>query len=487
MDFLNSIQLWDHQKQAIKRVAERLQEGYGYFALFFEQGTGKTLTAICILRLIWRGWRTPRMTLILCPLIVVRQWREEIRKYAPSGFFDHVVVLEGTRKQRINQWKDARLKERAIYITNIDVLNTKFWDEYLSKTNWDIFVLDESQKVKTHNSKRAVKLRQVVDRIPYKFILSGTPILNSAMDIWGQYRVLSRNILPDSFYVFRKKYFEDKNVGMPKHAYFPNWQPKAHAYPELQDIIERHSMRVTKAEVLDLPPLVRQKVYVPLASEQKEAYQSMKRDFIAYLDDEACIAQIALTKLLRLLQICCGLFSVEGSEEIRRIETNKLKALKELLDDITPYHKVIVWANFIENYKDIAKFCGPVFSIIKGGQTSDERHKMIDSFQNTDECRVMIANQSAGGVGVNLTAASYMIYFSKNFSLNDDLQSEARAHRGGSEIHESITRIDIVTEDTVEEEVTEALYQKKKIADLLLDIKRKESGDTTWRQTEMYA
>ena len=73
---------------------------------------------------------------------------------------------------------------------------------------------------------------------------------------------------------------------------------------------------------------------------------------------------------------------------------------------------------------------------------------------------------------MNLTAASYMIYYAKSFNLGDDLQSEARAHRGGSEQHESIIRIDICTHNTVETDVTHALWQKKQLGELLLDIRR---------------
>ena len=83
----------------------------------------------------------------------------------------------------------------------------------------------------------------------------------------------------------------------------------------------------------------------------------------------------------------------------------------------------------------------------------------------------MIANQSAGGVGINLVEASYSIYYSKGFKLEDDLQSEARNYRGGSEIHTSVTRIDLVTPNSIDELVNEALASKQQISDNILGWK----------------
>ena len=473
MKCFDNLSLWKHQTHGLNVILRRFGHGQQSFALFFEQGTGKTLTAICAIRMIWRITQKPMKTLILCPLIVVYNWEREFKQYAPEAVWSRVQCLTGTKAKRIKQFNAPG---KDIYITNIDAVNTMFWQEHLATQEWSILVVDESQKFKTHNSQRTRALHRIVDRIPHKFLLSGTPILNSMQDIWAQFRIMSSSIFPENFYVFRKRYFEDKNAGMPKMSYFPNWLPKSDSAGKLAKIIEDHSMRVTKAEVLDLPPLVRQSVYVELKGEQKRLYREMEEHFITYIEKgEACVATIVLTKLLRCMQICNGLLPIEGKEDIKHIPCGKMDALAELLEDITPAHKVIVWANFIANYRDIEKVCEKLnipWCTIRGGQTLENRQHEIDKFQHGPIYRVMIANQAAGGLGVNLTAASYMIYFSKNYSLNDDLQSEARAHRGGSEVHDKITRIDIITKDTIEEEVTEALRGKKELAALLLDIKR---------------
>lgn len=463
-----SIEPYQHQLTAINRCVDR--DAYG---LFFEQGTGKTFTAISIVRLKWRQHRAPLRTLVICPSIVVYNWEREFQAFSPEAVHSHVQVLTGVKKKRIKQYETPG---KSIFITNTEAVNTAFWKEYIAKGKWDIIVLDESHRFKTHNAKRTKELIRFAEDVRYVFALSGTPILNSMADIWSQLALLKVAVHPN-FYAWRKQFFMDKNAGMPSHKYFPNWQPKRDRIKELRSLIETNSMRVTKDEVLDLPPLVRQIVEVPLMKEQRNYYLTMEQGFLALLENEgeAVVAETALTRLLRLMQICSGILATD-SGETRRIESGKKAALKELLTDIAPYHKVIVWANFIACYDDVEEICNDLklpFATIRGLQKLDERQAQVDAFQHDDRIRVMIANQSAGGTGVNLTAASYMIYYAKNFNLGDDLQSEARAHRGGSERHSSITRIDIITRNTIEQEVTSALHSKKELSDLLLDIRRR--------------
>jgi len=96
-------------------------------------------------------------------------------------------------------------------------------------------------------------------------------------------------------------------------------------------------------------------------------------------------------------------------------------------------------------------------------------NRLLENFRKDSKCRVIIGNPQSAGLGVNLVEADYSIYFSKNFSLEADLQSEARNHRGGSDIHDKITRIDLVAMDTIDVQVTEALRNKQNIADAILD------------------
>ena len=108
------------------------------------------------------------------------------------------------------------------------------------------------------------------------------------------------------------------------------------------------------------------------------------------------------------------------------------------------------------------------YAEIHGDISNAKRIDEMDRFRKDPKCRVMIANQAAGGTGVNLVEASYAIYYSKGFSLEHDLQSEARNHRGGSEMHSKVTRIDLVAKGTIDEVINEALKNKQNIAETIL-------------------
>ena len=470
------IPLWAHQRDTALLAASK-QRGYG---LFFEQGCGKTATGLTILR--HKCYEAGRLlrTLVICPPVVRTSWKREIAMHTTIKK-ELVHVLEGAGKKRAEAFEERAFAEDqsskpGVFITNYEALAMPDLFKLLKKWRPDVLILDESQRVKDMKSKRTKLCIELADIAEYKLILTGTPILNSAMDIWSQFRILDGGETFDkNFYAFRAKYFIDRNAGMPSHKHFPNWAPLPGIESVFHKKIYAKATRVLKKDCLDLPPLVRQQVEVELSDEQKRMYKDMKEDFIAYLGDKACVASIALTKGLRLQQMVSGFWvDEEGKKEHEFKKNPRLDALQELLTEITPNHKVIVWSSFRRNYTDITKLCdesGIKCVGLYGGLTDKIRQEAIDSFQTDPSVRVMIANPAAGGVGVTLTAASYMIYYSRSFHLEHDLQSEARCHRGGSEIHDKITRIDIVAPNTIDEIILGALSRKENLASGILKIK----------------
>jgi hypothetical protein len=338
-------------------------------------------------------------------------------------------------------------------------------------------LVHNSQRCKEIKAKRTKLAIELADTARHKFILTGTPILNTPMDIWAQFRILDGGETFDrNFYAFRARYFYDKNANMPAHIRFPAWEPLPGLDKVFHEKIYAKASRVLKKDCLDLPPIVRQRLDVELSDEQRRLYDTMKKDFIAFLDDKACVARTALTKGLRLQQLVSGIFSDEDGGEHALKSNPRLNALSDCLESIHTEHKSIVWVSFRRSYDECLSVCrdlGVNAVTLVGGMTDKARQEAIDSFQNDPSVRVMIANPAAGGVGVTLTAASYMIYYSRDFSLENDLQSEARCHRGGSEAHEKITRIDIVAPGTIDEVILEALERKENLATKILAIREK--------------
>lgn len=468
--------LWKHQEAAITLAATERD-----LALLMDPGVGKSRTTIEILRRKYAIAGRIRKTLILSPIVVCDNWKREFAMYSKVRQED-ILVLTGTGKQRVASFLSGvgeTLSGNKIIVTNYQAMLMKDFYSLLVKWQPELLVCDESQRLKNPKSKQAVAVAAIADKTFHNYILTGTPVLNSAMDLFMQYRIMDRGAtFGKNFFGFREQYFYDKNAWMNKDVHFPKFEPRPQSYAQLQEKIRSKSVRAVKSECLDLPPFVRTKVMVDMSAPQRKLYEAMKKDYLAFIETavgpRAVVAQLAITKLLRLQQIVSGFAKDEDGVVHRFTECPRLDALSELLEDLVQSQKVIVWASFIENYTMVAELCdklGVKYATLVGADSDKQKNANIDSFRSDPTIRVMIANQAAGGVGVTLVEASYMIYYSKGTRLEDDLQSEARAYRGGSEIHESITRIDLVCAGTVDEQITERLALKQQIGDSILTWK----------------
>lgn len=465
-------ELWEHQKKAIA-LAENKDE----LALFFEVGTGKTRTTIEIIRRKFAASQRILPTIILCPKIVCSQWKKQFAQYSkipPQA----VVILKGSQKQRLSMFlKETTDTRSKIFITNFEAVEMKELFEKLMEFSASILVVDESHRCKSIKSKRAKQVTLLAERAKYRYILTGTPVLNSGMDIFQQFKILDLGkTFGANFYAFRGKYFEDANsrwAGKPN--YFPKWEPRPETYAELSKRMASKAVYAKKSECLDLPPLVRETIEVELGKEQFKLYKQMLNDYVAFLQDaetkesKAVVAELAITKALRLRQILSGFIKTDKGEEILLEDCPRADALEELLEDLTPNHKIIVWACFKQDYIRIRGICerlGVKYAELHGEikDKDAELEKWVKP-----ECRVMLANQGAGGIGINLIESDVSIYYSKSFSLEHDLQSEARNYRSGSEIFDKVTRIDLVVEGTLDSVITEALMLKQDIGEKILE------------------
>lgn len=507
------IKPWDHQLRVIEmgRKVPNLM-------LIHEMGTGKTGSTINMLRERYAEQKRLMRTLILGPVIVVKNWQNEFKMHSKIAEHD-IVPLIGPGKRRVKTFleyavdpKTETLTRGRIFITNYEAMEMEELHKLIKDWQPEIIVCDESQRLKNSQSVRARKVVEllgeamepvvdekgnqlvhphtkkprfkIVRKVKHVYALTGTPILNSAMDIFMQYRILdSGKTFGTNFFEFRGQYFEDLNSGMPSQKHFPKWSPRAETYEILNDRIYSKAHRALKNECLDLPPLLKQKRFVELGKDQRRIYDEMKNEYIAWVkshentgEPRAVVAQMALTKALRLQQIVSGYAKTEDGAEIPIKDNPRLDDLRTLLEELTPSHKVIVWATFHENYRQIAQVCKELkieYVELHGGISFTEKNRAVDRFRKDDTCRVVIANQGAAGIGINLVEASYSIFYSRNFSLEQDLQAEARNYRGGSEIHTKVTRIDLVAPETIDELILGALADKQNIAEQVLDWKEK--------------
>jgi SNF2 family DNA or RNA helicase len=203
---------------------------------------------------------------------------------------------------------------------------------------------------------------------------------------------------------------------------------------------------------------------VSLTPDQKKIYEQMKKAAMAVLNGKVTTTMTVLTQLMRLHQITCGHFTADDGST-QSVESNRLNELMNVLEETEG--KAIIWANYQlsvgEIIQRIIKDYGEDSYVHYYGLTSQEdRQDNIRKFQTNPNCRFLIGTPQTGGYGITLTQANTVIYYSNGYDLEKRLQSEDRAHRIGQK--KTVTYIDLIAEDTVDEKIVKALRNKINIA-----------------------
>lgn len=447
-----------------------------------EVGTGKTLTMVNILRLVaMNEGRLPR-TLILSPIITLKNWRNEI---ILNSHIDakQIKVLEGSGKDKAEEILGAG---ESVCIGNYEMLLSKDIMKAIHKWKPEVLICDESHKLKNPSSSRTKLVLEIAEDCQYKFIMTGTPVLRNLMDLWAQLKILDGGQrLGKSFFGFRNRYFVNMNAGNP----FKNWPEYVTANGAAEEIgrlVADISFQAKKAECLTLPPLIKVPVPVALTREQRNHYNMIKNELLTIISEEQSVtAPLAIVKIGKLQQIVSGFVTTDSGEEIQFKATPREKALEDLLEEcvIEQGQKVIVWAVFKNNYETIRRVCEKLkikYVEVHGDISNKKKFENVDLFNGDNSVGVLIGHPGSGGVGVNLTSSSVAVYYSRNFSLELDVQSEGRNYRGGSEVHEKITHFDISAEDTIDQDIANASREKKQIgADFLKAALTRTKGKAT--------
>lgn len=486
---LNLPSQWKHQADAVAKA-----KNLSCFGLFNDPGTGKSRTVIDILRGKYLGAGRVLRTLILAPPIVLDNWANEWRKYSAIPR-SQVTVLSGSSKQRLKLFQE---RQAGIVVTNYEGLQME--ELYAALQAWqpEALIFDECHRLANYKAKRS----KLADGLanpgtkksplprPLVYMLSGTPVMNSMLDIFQQYKILDGGeTFGSNFFGFRAKYFRDKNAHMNRQNYFPNWVPIQGADEDIARLMAKNSMRVKKEACLDLPPLVDQTIEVEMSPKQAAAYRSMLKDYVAFFEKgdtkHASVAELAITKGLRLMQIASGYIKTDAGEELAFDEgfTPKQEALYQVLEDLVAHHKVIIWANWKHNYKQIREVLDKLkvkFLEMNGDHGPKKNREAAALFESDDSYRCIIGHPESAGEGINLVSASYSVSYSRDFSWRRFVQASARNHRGGSEIHEKVTRIILLTKQTIEAEITMKLIAKEEISESVLrDITLKATGEAS--------
>jgi SNF2 family DNA or RNA helicase len=439
------------------------------FAYFMEMGTGKTKVLIDNLAMLYDKGKVDG-ALIIAPKGVVKTWFEqELPTHLPNHIENVTVLWQPNIIKRQQEKLDAILQNETslhIFIMNVEALSTdkgvSFARKFLSCHN-TLMAVDESTTIKNPAAKRTKNIISLGKQAKYRRIMTGSPITKNPLDLYSQCEFLDPWLLDfTSYYAFRNRYAEMKTMHLRGRSIQVVSEFKN--LGELSETVKTFSERVLKEDCLDLPPKVFIKRHVSLTPDQKKIYEQMKKAAMAVLNGKVTTTMTVLTQLMRLHQITCGHFTADDGST-QSVESNRLNELMNVLEETEG--KAIIWANYQlsvgEIIQRIIKDYGEDSYVHYYGLTSQEdRQDNIRKFQTNPNCRFLIGTPQTGGYGITLTQANTVIYYSNGYDLEKRLQSEDRAHRIGQK--KTVTYIDLMAEDTVDEKIVKALRNKINIA-----------------------
>jgi len=415
-----------------------------------DMGLGKTIQALAWITHLRAQEPDGGPTLVVCPASVVHNWAREAERFAPD-----LRVLLLTRGQERHQLR-KEIPEHDVIVTNYALLRRDL--EAWGEVNWRALILDEAQFVK--NPDAAVTRAAQALQAPHRLALTGTPLENRALDLWSIMSVVNPG------YLGHRAEFERRfdRPDAPPHL-------RALLAAKLRPVL----LRRTKLEVApELPDRIEERRDCELTTEQRQLYLAelrRSRGLIERLHSEAGGAARnrihILAALTRLRQICCHPALARGRS---RLGSGKFDALFELLEPLLAEgHKVLVFSQFVECLKLLRAEMGArnIASYMLTGQTT-RRGQIVDAFQNDPQACVFLISLKAGGTGLNLTAASYVVLFDPWWNPAVEAQAIDRTHRIGQD--RTVIAYRLLTTGTIEEKIWDLQQRKAALArDILGD------------------
>jgi SNF2 family DNA or RNA helicase len=407
--------------------------------------------------------------LVVAPSSVCSVWPHDLAAFAAFPY--EVRVLLGEKKQRLEALRSLTnypntANRLLIAVINYEATHREGIFEALESYAADMIVCDESQRIKNPKAAQSKAVQMLGDHADYRLILSGTPVQNSVIDLYSQYRFLDPSVFGSNFYAFRNRYCQMGGYGGHEVVGFQHMDElvrKEHAI----------ALRVTKAECLDLPGQTFVRRYVQLEPAARRLYAQITRASCAELENgEHVTASIVLTKLLRLMQLTGGFVQADGGDRPRPAGSAKLDALADILEDYVQEagQKLVVFARF---RPEIAAICqlleqrGIRYGRIDGEVPMDQRGAIVETFQQDPGVKVFVAQIQTAGLGITLHAASAAVFYSLDFNYANYAQALARIHRIGQA--QPVTYIHLLAEHTVDEQVLDALERKEDLARTIVD------------------
>jgi len=441
-------ELRDYQLEGYEWLARLAHWGVGA-CLADDMGLGKTLQALALI--LSRAPGGP--TLVVAPTSVATNWMAEAARFAPT--LNIQLFGSGDRA--------AMLKDAGPYdviVASYGLLQLEA--ERFADTRWHTIVLDEAQAIKNAATRRSQAVMAL--RGDFRMVATGTPLENHLGELWNLFRFINPGLLGTSDQ-FNLRFAGPIEKAQDKRA-------ELAARTRLRRLTQPFILRRTKSQVLsELPPRTEIVVPVELSQEETALYESLRRealDRLATLEAPQSQKQIQiLAEMMKLRRACCNPQLVAPDSGIR---SSKLETFARLADELLENrHKALVFSQFVDHLSLIRKHLderGIRYQYLDGATPMQERKRRVDAFQAGDGDLFLISLK-AGGVGINLTAADYVIHMDPWWNPAVEDQASDRAHRMGQQRPVTIYRL--VTRHTIEEGIVDLHRHKRDLADSLLE------------------
>ena len=420
-----------------------------------DMGLGKTLQALTVLQKA-KEEDGPMPTLVIAPTTVVFNWESEIQKFAPT--LSCLKLQGGERKQFFK-----KIPEYDVIITSYALVRRDI--AKLKDINFRYVILDESQNIKNATSQTAQAVKQLNSQ--HKLALSGTPIENKLEELWSVFDFLMPGFL-FSMADFNSRYV---NPIMERQDKIVEKRLKLQIYPF---ILRRMKRDVAK----DLPDKVENIAYCELTDEQKDFYlqvlDSTKEELFKSIEQNGLEkSRLSIfSALLRMRQICCHPRLYDKNNVKNVISSGKFEKLKVMLEEIiSEKHRILLFSQFVDML-DIVKAwldkSGIKYEYLTG-KTKD-RQGAVERFNNDPTIPIFLISLKAGGTGLNLTGADYVIHYDPWWNPAVEDQATDRAYRIGQKKKVFVYRL--ITRNTVEEKIQKLKTIKRNLVDSVISVDR---------------
>jgi len=439
------VSLRDYQRVGFNWLAQLSHWGVGG-CLADDMGLGKTVQALSVILL--RAGQGP--TLVVAPLSVTSNWIEEAHRFAPTL---HVKVFgPGDRKKVLKE-----LQPFDLLIVSYGLLPLEA--DILAEVQWQTVVLDEAQAIKNMQTKRSKAAMAL--QAEFRLITTGTPVENHLGEFWTLFHFLNPGLLGSY------KQFNDK-FAIPIER-----EQNGEARNRLRNLIRPFILRRLKSDVLqELPAKTEIVLEVEMSSEELLLYEAQRLKSLERINanaEEGAGQQYLqiLGEIMKLRRLCCNPSLILPDT---KIASSKLKVFANTVDELLANnHKALIFSQFvghlqiISDYLDTKKIS---YQYLDGSTPIKKRKERINSFQN-GEGDLFLISLKAGGAGLNLTAADYVIHMDPWWNPAVEDQASDRVHRIGQQRPVTVYRL--IVKNSIEEQIVDMHRQKRDIADSLLE------------------